>query len=39
MGNMDWEDFVGDPDYATHDPDEILESSLIPTTGKTRDPE
>lgn len=26
MANMDWEDFAGDPDYGTYDPDRILES-------------
>lgn len=26
LGNMDWEDFVGDPDYDTYDPDRILEA-------------
>ena len=30
MGNMDWEDFVGDPDYDTYDPDRILEAMSIP---------
>jgi hypothetical protein len=30
MANMDWEDFVGDPDYGTYDPDQVLESSEIP---------
>jgi hypothetical protein len=26
MGNMDWEDYVGDPDHDTYDPDSILEA-------------
>ena len=30
LGNMDWEDFVGDPDYDTYDPDRILEAWGIP---------
>jgi hypothetical protein len=30
MGNMDWEDFAGDPDHDTYDPDEILEAWGIP---------
>ncbi|MBR7835667.1 hypothetical protein KDL01_20495 [Actinospica durhamensis] len=30
MGNMDWEDFAGDPDYDTYDPDAILTASGIP---------
>lgn len=30
IGNMDWEEFVGDPDYDTYDPDRILEAMNIP---------
>lgn len=30
IGNMDWEDFAGDPDYDTYDPDQILEAMNIP---------
>lgn len=29
IGNMDWEDFVGDPDYDTYDPDSILEAMSL----------
>jgi hypothetical protein len=33
MGNMDWEDFVGDPDYGGYDPDRILEAWNFPEAG------
>jgi hypothetical protein len=36
IGNMDWEDFVGDPDYDTYDPDAILGAWGIPESTKDR---
>lgn len=39
LGNMDWEEFVGDPDYGTYDAEAVVESSLIPATGDAEDPE
>lgn len=32
IANMDWEDFAGDPDYGTYDPDRVLESWNLSTT-------